>query len=67
VETVQYVPVSAKALERLREIARENNCTLSEAVERASVFNNDYLVRFVGKLLHQQLLKYGVDQPHLPE
>ena len=60
-ETVQYVPVSAKALERLREIARENDCTLSEAVERVSVFTDDYLTRFVAKLLHQQLLKYGAD------
>ena len=60
-ETVQYVPISAKALERLREIARDNDCTLAEAVERASLYTDDFVTRLVAKLLHQELLRHGVD------
>jgi len=60
-EPVQYVPVSAKALEGLRQIATERNCTLAEAVEWVSFYTEDYVTRWVAKLLHQELLRRGVD------
>ena len=64
-ETIQYVPVSPKALEGLRQIARENKCTLAEAVEKVSIFNHDFLTMVLADALHKQLLRWGVDRSSL--
>jgi len=59
--TVQYVPVTAKALERLQNIATERDCTLAEAVEEVSIFSRKYLTEYLARLLHHELLRRGVD------
>lgn len=59
--TVQYIPCSAKALEGLRRIATDRDCTLAEAVEWVSVYDDDYIRRVLANSLHKALIRLGVD------